>query len=195
MWASHCPPCKSALQPTYKSTQAVVESTAQLKTCGPPRAHLFHSLAVSCQHPRRRCPGAHSGLCGWPWASFPSKRTQDPHTCLSGLPAMKRVISSPQIWEWPSGSRSAAGPGSASSERTRPKTPLNSVQQVKAALRLLHGEQQGLGLALTPAPCKFMVSQGHQHHQQWIAPTFKGASSWPPKVCEKDKAGWVHFSV
>ena len=74
-------------------------------------------------------------------------------------------------------------------------TPLNSVQQVKAALRLLHGEQQGPGLALTPAPCKFMVSQGHQHHQQWIAPTFKGASSWPPKVCEKDKAGWVHFSV
>lgn len=85
---------------------------------------------------------------------------------LGCQPAMKRVISSPQIWEWPGRSRSAAGPGSASSERTRPKTPLNSVQQVKAALRLLHGEQQGPGLALTPAPCRFMVSQGHQHYQQ-----------------------------
>lgn len=188
MWASHCPPCKSALQSTYKSiksTKAVVESTAQLKTCGPPCGHLFHSLALSCQHPRRRCPGAQSGLCGWPWASFPSKRTRDPHTCLSGLPAMKRVISSPQIWEWAGGSRSAAGPGSASSERTQPKALLNSIQQVQAALRLLLGEQQGPGLALTPAPCKSTVSQGHQHCQQEIAPAFKGASSWPPKVCQK----------
>ena len=169
MGASHCPPCKSALQSTCKSmkgTEAVVESTAWLKACGPPRGHPSHSLALSCEHPRRRCPGAQSGLCGWLWASFPSKQTRGPHTCLSGLPAMKRVISSPHIWEWPSGSRSAAGPGSASSERTRPKAPLNSVQWVTAALWLLHAEQQGPGLALTPMPCKFMVSQGCQHYRQ-----------------------------
>lgn len=121
---SHCSPCKSGLQSMYKSTKGR-KAAVKSKHCWKHRDtrstswNLSHFSALLLSVPMSQMPHQyHLGSANGYEPAPHGGKDLGPHTCLSGLSAMKNVISSHQSWGQPGESRSAAGPGSAESKRT-----------------------------------------------------------------------------
>lgn len=130
-----------------------------------PRGHLLTTCATALlccsQHPGPRCPASPICSLGSAMAvcQVPSEAKMGLHTCLSGLSATKNVISSHQSWGQSGKSHSAAGPGSARSERTQPKGRFNRVWvQAAATATAEEARGTGRGSCLTLVPCGFTVS-------------------------------------